>query len=248
MELSVLTPEIAVAAVAVVLFSAAVQSATGFGFSVVAVPFMVALLGVRDGVVVNLVLSMAANLAVTVRVRRDAERSIVRPMVVGGLLGLAPGLLLFHWLDLHLLRAGIAAVVTLVALLLLFRVRLPVTERRSLSVATGIGSGLLGGVAGLAGPPLTVYFSGLELGKVSQRATMSVYFTALNLVMVPAHLVTSGSSHVLVWSLLLLPALPFGARMGHWAFARVDELAFQRLVALVVLLAGVAGLVASARP
>jgi uncharacterized protein len=246
-DLPALTPGVVLLGLVVVAFSTAVQSATGFGFSVVAVPLLAAIIGVRDGVVVNLVLSMVANIAVTARVRHDARGSITRPMFAGGVLGLVPGLILFHRLDVQSLRLGIAVIVTLVALLLLLRLRLPLSESRGLSVATGVGSGLLGGVAGMSGPPLTIYLTGLGLGKVPQRATMAVYFALLNLVMVPAHVLASGSVRVLVWAVVLLPALPLGSRIGHWVFGRVDEAAFQRLVALLVLTAGISGLVASVR-
>jgi uncharacterized membrane protein YfcA len=246
-ELAPVTLDVAMPALAVVLCSTAVQSATGFGFSVVALPFLVVLLGVRDGVVVNLVLSMVANAVVTVHVRRDAVGSIVRPMLIGGVLGLVPGIVLFHALDLDLLRAGIAVIVTLVALLLLFRVHWRAQERRSLSAITGVFSGLLGGVAGLSGPPLTVYFASLDLGKVRHRATMSVYFTLLNFVLVPAHVFTAGSGRAVLWSLVLLPAVPLGGWAGRWAFGRVNEIAFQRIVAVVVLAAGLSGVVTAVR-
>jgi uncharacterized membrane protein YfcA len=246
-ELGAITPEIAIPALLVVLCSSAVQSATGFGFSVVALPFLVVLLGVRDGVVVNLVLSMVANAAVTLHVHQDAVGSIVRPMLVGGVVGLVPGIVLFYSLDLHVLQAGIAVIVTLVALMLLFRVHWRTKERRSLSAVTGVFSGLLGGVAGLAGPPLTVYFASLDLGKVRHRATMSVYFTLLNFVLVPAHVLTARSGRAVIWSLVLLPAVPLGGWAGRWAFGRVDEVAFQRIVALVVLAAGLSGVVAAAQ-
>jgi uncharacterized membrane protein YfcA len=234
-----------IAVVVVVVVSSAVQSATGFGFSIVAIPFLVALLGVRDGVVVNLVLSMIANFAVTVRVRKHCEVPIASPMVAGSLFGLVPGILLLHHADVRFLKFSIAAVVTSVAIVLLTGVRFSFRPRRSSSVATGVASGFLAGSVGLAGPPLTVYLAGLDLSKVRYRATMAGYFAMLNVVLVPAQVVVSNSYGVVWWSLLLLPAVALGSWCGERIFRRLGEGPFIRAVTLMILVAGLGGLALS---
>ncbi len=241
-----LSPWLLVAAAVVVLVSSAVQSATGFGFSIVAIPFLVMLLGVRDGVVVNLVLSMIANLAVTVRVREHCAVPIAAPMVAGSLFGLVPGILLLHHADVRFLKFSIAAVVTFVAIVLLSGVRFRFREQRSSSVATGVASGFLAGSVGLAGPPLTVYLAGLDLSKARYRATMAGYFAMLNVVLVPAQVVVANAYGVVWWSLLLLPAVALGSWCGERIFRRLGEGPFIRAVTLMILVAGLGGLALSA--
>jgi uncharacterized membrane protein YfcA len=232
-------------AAVVVLLSSAVQSATGFGFSIVAVPFLAALLGVRDGVVVNLVLSMIANIAVTARVRNHCSIPIALPMAAGSVFGLVPGILILHNADVRLLKIGIALLVTLVAVVLLTGMKFRFRQRRTSSVATGVASGFLAGSVGLGGPPLTVYLAGLDLSKERYRATMSVYFTILNIILVPAQVVASRSFDAVLWSLLLLPAVAAGGWFGQRVFVRIGESRFIRVVTLVVLAAGLGGLVMS---
>ncbi|NJC12975.1 putative membrane protein YfcA [Micromonospora profundi] len=227
---------------AVVLVSSAVQSATGFGFSIVAVPFLAVLLGVRDGVVVNLVLSMIANAAVTVRVRQHSSVPLVRTMAFGSIFGLVPGMLVLYNADVRMLKIAIAVLVTIVAVILLTGARFRLPQRRATSVATGVASGFLAGSVGLGGPPLTVYLAGLDLGKVRYRATMSTYFTVLNIVLVPAQVVVSGLFRIVLWSLLLLPAVVVGGWLGERLFVRLGESVFIRVVTLVVLVAGLGGL------
>lgn len=227
---------------AVVVVSSAVQSATGFGFSIVAVPFLAILLGVRDGVVVNLVLSMTANAAVTARVWENCSFPLVRTMAFGSIFGLVPGMLVLHNTDVRILKIAIAALITFVAVILLTGARFRLRQRRATSVATGVASGFLAGSVGLGGPPLTVYLAGLDLGKVRYRATMSTYFTVLNVVLVPAQVVVSGSFHIVLWSLWLLPAVVVGAWLGERLFVRLGESVFIRVVTLIVLAAGLGGL------
>jgi uncharacterized membrane protein YfcA len=112
-------------------------------------------------------------------------------------------------------------------------------------VATGLASGFLAGSVGLGGPPLTVYLAGLDLSKERYRATMSVYFTILNIVVVPAQVVVSGLFDAVLWSLLLLPAVAVGGWFGHRVFSCIGESWFIRVVTLVVLAAGLGGLVLS---
>jgi len=227
---------------AVVVVSSAVQSATGFGFSIVAVPFLAVLIGVREGVVVNLVLSMIANAAVTARVRKHCSLPLVRTMAFGSIFGLVPGMLVLHNADVRILKTAISVLITFVAVILLTGARLRLRQRRATSVATGVASGFLAGSVGLGGPPLTVYLAGLDLSKVRYRATMSTYFTVLNVVLVPAQVVVSGSFHLVLWSLLLLPAVAVGGWLGERIFDRLGESVFLRAVTLVVLAAGLGGL------
>lgn len=245
--MTVLTPDasILIPVAAVVLVSAAVQSATGFGFSIVAVPFLAVLLGVRDGVIVNLVLSMIANLAVTARVREHCSVPLVRMMALGSIFGLVPGMLVLYNTDVRILKIAIAVLVTLVAVILLTGARFRLRQRRATSVVTGLASGFLAGSVGLGGPPLTVYLVGLDLGKVRYRATMATYFTVLNVVLVPAQIVVSGSFDVVLWSLLLLPAVAVGGWLGERMFVRLGESVFIRAVTVIVLVAGLGGLLAT---
>ncbi|MGH9281688.1 MAG: TSUP family transporter, partial [Acidimicrobiales bacterium] len=60
-------------AVGAVLLGSVAQATTGFGFSLIAAPFLVAAYEVPDGVQLNLLLSMAVNLAVLARTFRGVD-------------------------------------------------------------------------------------------------------------------------------------------------------------------------------
>ena len=63
-----------VAVVASVLVGALAQSVSGIGFSLVCGPLLVAALGPADGVRLGVLLSLALNVVLVVRFRREVER------------------------------------------------------------------------------------------------------------------------------------------------------------------------------
>jgi len=234
--------ELAVAAGLIVVLAAAVQSTTGFGFSIVAVPPLTIVFGVREGIVLNLTLSLLTSLSVSTRVRRSADRAVVRPVVVGGMVGLVPGLLLFHAADVSALKVAIAAVVVFAALAMLLGLTLRFQPRPRNGAISGFASGFLSGSVGLGGPPVTLYLAGLAFDKEAYRASMSRYFSALYLVLVPTQIVLSRSLDTMLWAVLLLPCLGAGGWLGHRVFTRIKQQWFDRLVVIVVLAAGLAAL------
>lgn len=229
----------------IVLLASAVQATTGFGFSIVAVPPLTFVLGVREGIVVSLTLSLLTSLALSWRTMQLAERDIGRPIIASGVAGLVPGLAVFRFVDVRLLKVTIAVVVISAALVLAFGLTPRLRACRRNGLISGLASGFLSGSVGLGGPPVTLYLAGLSLDKEVYRATASRYFAALYLVLVPAQLILSPSLDALLRALLLLPAVAVGGWLGHRVFPRLSPLWFNRVVVLVVLAAGLTSLVSA---
>jgi uncharacterized protein len=105
----------------------------------------------------------------------------------------------------------------------------------------GFLSGVLGGLAGLSGVLVTVWGS-LKAWPKDQRRT---FFQSFNFSVLTAMLVVSLASGQLgLRSLLAVgiaaPATLLGAALGLGVYRRLDDVAFDRLVLLVLLLSGVA--------
>lgn len=226
--------------VAVIVVASAVQSVTGFGFSIAALPVLTLLFGVRNGIAINLVLSMITNAGVAWQHRHEAIREIKRPLLVGGVVGLVPGLLLFHLTAARTLRIVIAAVLALAAVLYLVGARWRLRESRAGSVAAGALSGCLQGSISLGGPPVSLYLSSIGLDKRAYRSTVASFFVIPNAINVPLHFVMSPPSHPgrdLMLASGLLVAVPAGNWMGRAAFHHLGQFWFEKIVLTLVLLA-----------
>ena len=219
-----------------------VNGLSGFGTTLVALPFWVhavsppvaAQLGAAGGVVGHLQTLPAIWHLVTWKA--------VGRYILAGLVGVPIGTSLLPHLDARTFKIGVGAVIVVFCTFqLIGRNRLRVTSGGSAADATvGFLGGFLGGLAGMSGPLPTMWASLRGLGKDDKR----VLFQAFNVVMLSAMLCLSAVQGLLSWEfaralLLSLPASIVGARLGHWAYARLHAHHYDRIVLVLLLLSGV---------
>jgi uncharacterized membrane protein YfcA len=164
------------------IIGAFAQSVTGLGFSLIAAPAMLALLGPRDGVAMIVVLSALASLIpLTHQWRhigvRDAGSLLVptlvaTPVVVAVLAGV----------DTAVVAVG-AGIAVLIGVFLLAR-GASWTWFRGLpgAVGAGVASAVLNVVGGVGGPPVGMYASNAGWSPDHTRATLQFFFLIQNLV------------------------------------------------------------------
>lgn len=229
----------AVAALAV-LFGAVAQAVTGFGFSLVSAPFLVAAYGAPAGVQLNLVLSIGLNLLLLLGGRRHLDAraagrllapAVVATLVVGALirgshddrLTVVAGLLCL---------AGVAAVWR-------GRTMRRITGRIGTVVVGGL-SGAINVTAGIGGPPVVLFGTTAGWSPEVARPTLQAYFLGINLVA----LATLGLPHAVPWSVVVAGAA--GMAAGWLVIRRLHPHHVRGLVLLVAaggsLLAVVRGL------
>lgn len=226
-------------AVAAVLFGAALQSATGFGFALVAAPLLVATLDAQPAVSVAALISIEVN-AMTLLVERHAPSALrdesVR-LLMWGLPGLAAGAALLSVMSDHavaLLVAG-GVLAGLFARLHARRGSAPEPRPRT-RLHTGV-AGLMAGTlttsTGLNGPPLVLYLAGSHAEPAQVRETLAAVLGTLGVLGVAA-LALAGSFSVPGALPLLLVAGVIGQLLGRRAFRFLDGDRYERVVTLVL--------------
>ena len=238
-------PLVAAAAVAA---GAALQSATGFGFSVVAAPLVFAVIEPEEAVGLLIVLSSLVNV-LTLTGERRRPRPVVRECVVllaFALPGAVAGVAVLRALDPVALQ--IAVSVGVVATLLARRL---VQARETPAWAgpiAGVAAGALTTSTTTAGPPMIVYLLGRRLEPARVRDTMPVCFLGLSVVGVIALLVTGTSGAVPDAGLVavLVPVVVVGHLAGRPLFTALVRSGRYDEVLTAVLLASVAGGLAAA--
>lgn len=200
-----------------VVFGAVAQAVTGFGFSLVTAPFLVAAYGAPEGVQVNLVLSVGLNLLLLVSGRhhldaRAAGRLLAPAVVATVLVG-------------ALIRGSDTDAVTVAAGLLCLGGVAAVARGRLLrrltgaagTVVVGALSGAMNVAAGIGGPPVVLF--GATAGWTPQvaRPTLQLFFLGINVV---ALLTLGGPDEVTVW---VIAAAFVGLAIGHLVTRRLHE-------------------------
>jgi uncharacterized membrane protein YfcA len=174
-----LAPALVLVAVAA---GALAQAVTGMGFSLVAAPALVLVLGPERGVPTVLLLAVLASLVPLTRDWRhvrvpDATRLLAPTLAATPLVALALRGAETRWLALAAGTGIVASVALLASGLRSRRLAGP-----GGAVATGVGSATLNVVGGVGGPPVGLYAANADWPAHERRATLHAFFLVQNVV------------------------------------------------------------------
>jgi uncharacterized membrane protein YfcA len=227
--------------------AALVTGVAGFAFALIALAvWLYVLTPVEATPLVALYALLVQGYAVwKLRHRLDARR--LAPLVIGSALGVPIGVALLAWVPPAHLRTTVGVLLILFSGYSLARPRLPQIGSSGRVADAGIGlvNGLLGGSTGLAGIAVVIW-SGLrgwprdEQRAVFQPTGVATFLVAI-LAMGGAGMVTSETGKLF---LIGLPALAAGTWAGWRLYGRLDEAAFRRVVLVLLLVSGLALVVA----
>jgi uncharacterized membrane protein YfcA len=204
-----------VAAVAV-LVGAVAQAVTGFGFSLVSAPFLVAAYGAPDGVQLNLVLSSGLNVLLVAYGWRHLERrAVVRLLVPAAVATVAVGALVRGSRSDGL--TVLAGVLCLLGVAAVARGRtLHRLTGRTGTLAVGGVSGAINVVAGIGGPPVVLFGTTAGWPPEVARPTLQTFFLGINVIA----LATLGLPDRLPWAVVAGGAI--GLLLGRAAARRLS--------------------------
>jgi uncharacterized protein len=238
----------------VIFLASTLQSMTGFGFAVLAVPLLVPLLPPRDAVALITVLSTATTVLAWWRIRAETAPGWTWRLFIAGLLGVPLGIGALVSLQADGLRVVVGLGSLVVASVLLWSHATaascghvsgtpplndqPRSPRWAIWVA-GLVSGILAGGLGMPGPPIMVLLQAAGMPKHTYRATALGYFTLIY----PCTLLVMGTQGVLSEQTVVagathLLAVCGGIVTGNAAHKRVPQRAFTLIVLLLLAAAG----------
>ena len=218
------------------VFAASVlRGFTGFGFGLAAVPLLTLALPPAKVVPFVTVLQVLVGLSGLRAAWRIADWRAVLGLGPGFVLGVPIGLVVLTEVPANGVRLAIGLLITLSVVVLWRRVRLPPRPSRGVTLAAGLVSGVMNGLASMGGPPVVVYLLALSREAAVARASSIVYFLFAAVVTVlPMAARGLVDREVLVWSAASIPVLVLGSALGSWAFTRARP-QHHRLTTLVVL-------------
>ena len=177
-----------------------------------------------------------------VRTALKVNRARLLRFILPGLLGVPAGIALLVYVDADTLKLVIAALLIVYGGFFSFRANLPRFERRTPVLDSGVGlaGGVLGGMAGLSGALPVIWCSMRPWPKAETRAVLQPFNVAI-LSATTAMLWWRGAydSTTLTAFLIALPVSLVSAQIGLFAFRRVSDNLFRRLLIGLSLLLGV---------
>lgn len=236
----------------VILFGAGlagfVQGLSGFGFGLTAMAVWAWALEPRLAAVLAVAGALAGQVLGALTVRRGFDGLRLAPFIAGGLLGLPLGLWLLPRLDVPLFRALLGGLLVTWCPLMLLAPRLPRITRggRLGDAASGLAGGVMGGLGGFTGAIPTLWCTLRGFDKDTQRAVIQNFNLAMLSVTFAAYLWQGIVTPAMLPSLaLVLPAMLVPALIGMRVYIGISEVAFRRIVLLLLTASGVALLVAA---
>jgi len=221
----------------IVVVAALAQACTGFGFSVMATPFLLLVFAASDAIQINIILSILISAVLLPKLIADVDWGLCKKLVLGSLLGAPVGLLIFLVANADYLRAITGGILLTLTFLIILRFRIARTGMRDMII--GGLSGILTGGLGMPGPPLLVYSAGTGMAPRALRSTSLVFFLFIySLILILQILAGSAAGATFTTALYLTPAAAVGVMAGQWLFRRINPAVFMALIYALMLVTG----------
>ncbi|NOZ13413.1 MAG: sulfite exporter TauE/SafE family protein [Acidobacteria bacterium] len=220
-----------------------IYAAIGFGSGMVTISLLALLFGnINIFVPFFLLLCLPTELTVSMKDRKHINFRRTGKFLLFIFPGLIAGAFLLKSAPNRGLVAWLGAIVVILAVYYLF-----FEEKTSFTLKNpawipffGSISGILGGIYGISGPPLIVYFKAMKMDKTGFRVALLSIFLAMSIfrtgVYAAIHLYTLP---ILTAAILTLPFALLGVLAGIRAHHRIPEHHFRQFTSALLLISGI---------
>jgi uncharacterized membrane protein YfcA len=224
--------------IVIILVASILQTSTGFGFSILATPFLLLLFKPMEAIQINLILSLFISVALLTKIKEDIDYGILKRFIIGSTAGLPLGIMVFLFLDVKNLMLGIGLIILGLTLLLLLKFR--ITQTKGKDITVGGLSGMLTSSIGMPGPPLLLYFSGTDTEKAKLRGTTLAFYLFIYFMSLLIQVIFTGTNKT-IWlsSLFALPVVFIGLFFGQLLFKVINQNFFRIITNIILLFTGI---------
>ncbi len=224
----------------IIFFACFVQAAIGFGLPMIAMPVLVALLGIRTAAPLMAIVIFQLQIFMVLRYRKAMDRKMVWHISVAAVVGIPPGIFL-------LARVPETITVTLLGLLLIIyvlyatlRFPLPALANPRWAYLFGLLGGLGSGAYNMGAPPMIIYGDMQKWPPDKFKSNLQGYFIIITTVTMITHGLNGNITTGVWWqSSIALPFVVIGSLAGFYLDRFINPVVFRRLVLALLLLLGV---------
>ncbi len=224
---------------AVVFVAIGVQSATGFGFGLVAMSLLTPVFGAQTAAPMMALTALLGQLGLLWRFRKDVSLPAIWRLIVGSFAGIPFGVWGLRNINADIITRILGVVVVGYSLYALIVPTLPDLRHRGWEFFSGFLGGVLGGAYNTGGPPVVMYAHCKRWQPGEFKGNLQAFFNLTTLFALALHY-ASGNLTSQVWQgfLAATPALALGIVVGGWVGNQIKVERFQRLVLILLLAIG----------
>ncbi|MCU5666636.1 sulfite exporter TauE/SafE family protein [Bacillus cereus] len=212
--------------ICIILVASILQASTGFGFSIMATPFLLMLFLPQEAIQINITLSLIISISLIWKIRMDVDFVLLKRFIFGSIVGVPFGILIFISVNINTFKLAVSILLLLLTLLLICNVKVRSTQSRDLIV--GGLSGLLTISIGMPGPPLLLYFTGTNTEKEKLRATTLAFYLFIYFISLVTQILFTGTNKT-IWesSFYAIPIVFLGLFIGQIIFKWLNQRIFK---------------------
>jgi uncharacterized protein len=237
--------EITLFVAVIIFFAIFTQAVAGFGLALVAMPFLVTILGPVPAAALTSLIGLTTQLIILGRYHRVLRFGPLWRVIIGALLGIPLGIEALTRLDEGIILTVLGLVLIFYSLYSLFSPRLPEIRRTGWGFGFGLAAGLLSGAYNTGGPPLVIYGMSRRWQMVEFKVNMQLMLMVISIFVTVNHLLRGHyDASVLRSYAFALPAIGLGALTGLLLDKYISVTVFRRVVLILLLVIGVRMLLA----
>ncbi len=224
---------------AVITFACFVQATAGFGLPMIAMPLLVALLGMRTAVPLVAIVIFELQLLMIFRYRLALNLQTVGRISAAAVLGIPIGVLFLSRLPETVTVTLLGLVLIFYALYALLHLPLPPLKNDRWAYLFGFLGGIGGGAYNMAAPPMIIYADTQRWEPALFKGNLQGYFLIIGVAAILTHALNgSVNGDVLQRSALALPFVLLGALAGFYLDRFINPGLFRKLVLFLLLILG----------
>ena len=220
------------------------EGVTGFGCTVLAMPFCIMLMGIENAKPVLTMYALLLCLIFAVKSFGQIRWKDYLKMLGMLLLGLPVGIMIYQWMPRELLLIVLACFMTIVSirgLLISFRLIKAKGEVKDVPALISVFlGGIIHGAFSTGGPLVIIYATEKIKDKSQFRATLCLIWVTLNTILI-LQMILAGNfpAEAARTAVYGLPFLILGAVLGNWAHDRMNQATFTKLTYILLLVTGI---------
>lgn len=223
----------------VIFFAFFIQSLTGFGSGLIAMPLLITLLGVEAAAPLFSLVGITSGTLMLARYRGAWQfRSIWRVWIASFIM-IPIGVVMATRVDEHLVMAGLGVFTLGYALYALFGATVPRIKNQRWSYGFGLAAGLLHGAYNTGGPPLVIYGSSQNWQPQEFKGNLQGLFFINGLLVICSHFLTGHYTPLVLENFFVtIPVLLIALALGFSLERFVNPDAFRRgVMGLLIIIA-----------
>ena len=216
-----------------------VNSVAGFGMALVAMPFLISILGIRSAVPLMALVGFSVLFFLAIRFRQALSFGMVWRLSISSWVAIPLGVQILAKVPERITLTFLGVVIVLYVLYRAFKLPMPALTNPNWAFLFGSMGGLLSGAYSTSGPPLVTYADARRWSPDEFRSNLSTYFLLNTIFTIIVHYFSGNLTEIVIKSWLwALPFMAAGLALGYYMDRFIDRERFSKIVLTLLFIVG----------